>query len=125
MKNLIRKIYRCILLSLFFVVLVFFHSVNYGYAQKPKGWESAASAKLDYWVKKLSLPKGYLKGCEELVQNYQIGTTYTDYDDLKKKLLNEDLVKYYKKNAIKRSKYFLLENNFETIDRFLKKMLDV
>lgn len=70
------------------------------------------------------MPRGYLKGCEEMINKHRIGFTYTDYDDLKKKLSNEELMDYYKRNAVVKSKNFTLENNFKTIDKFLKQIRD-
>jgi len=66
------------------------------------------------------MPMGYLKGCEEIINKHQIGFTYTDYDELESKLSNEELIDYCRKNASVKSKSFTLENNFKTIDKFLK-----
>ena len=70
------------------------------------------------------MPGGYLKGCEEIINKHRIGCIYTDYDDLKNKLSNEELMDYYKRNAVVKSKNFTLENNFKTIDKFLKQIRD-
>ena len=69
------------------------------------------------------MPYGYLLGCEEIVSKNQTGFTYRNYDDLKDKLFNIDLMKYYRNNAIRNKKISTLENNFEKIDAFLKKCL--
>lgn len=66
------------------------------------------------------MPYGYLLGCEEIVSKNQTGFTYRNYDDLKDKLSNIDLMKYYRNNAIRNKKRCTLENNFEKIDAFLK-----
>ena len=66
------------------------------------------------------MPKGYLKGCEDIVNKNQIGFSYTNYKELYKKLINLDLMNEYKINAILKSKKFILENNFKKIDDFIK-----
>lgn len=70
------------------------------------------------------MPYGYLLGCEEIVDKNQTGFTYRNYDDLKEKLSNIDLMAYYRNNAIRNKKIYTLENNFEKIDGFLKKCLE-
>lgn len=70
----------------------------------------------------ITMPRGYLKGCEDILNENQIGFTYTDYDDLKNKLSNKELMNYYRRNAIVKSKKFNLEDNFEKIDKFLKQI---
>jgi len=66
------------------------------------------------------MPRGYLKGCEEILNKHQIGFTYAGYDDLKNKLNKNDLMDYYRNNAFVKSKFFTLENNFGRIDKFLR-----
>jgi hypothetical protein len=68
------------------------------------------------------MPRGHLKGCEEIINKHQIGFAYIDYDDLKNKLNKRDLMDYYRNNAVEKSGLFALENNFEKIDRFLKEI---
>jgi hypothetical protein len=68
----------------------------------------------------LVLPRGYLIGCEGIVNEHQIGFAYTSYDDLEKKLSDEQLIDQYKKNALEKSRSFFLEDNFAPIDRFLR-----
>jgi len=70
------------------------------------------------------MPRGYLKGCEEIVNEHQIGFAYIGYDDLKNKLSDEALMDYYRRNAVDKSKDFTLENNFEKFDEFLKHIRD-
>lgn len=70
------------------------------------------------------MPQGYLKGCEEIIDMNQIGFTYTNYDDLKNKLSNEELMNYYKKMAERNIENFTLEENFEKLDNFLKQTRD-
>jgi hypothetical protein len=67
------------------------------------------------------MPQGYLLGCEEILRKNQAGFTYKNYDDLKNKLLNINLMKYHRNEAIKNKKTFTLESNFEKLDAFLKK----
>jgi hypothetical protein len=69
------------------------------------------------------MPKGYLKGCEDIITRHQIGFTYVGYDDLKGKLNQIKLMDNYRHNAIAKSKLFTLEHNFEKIDGFLKDCL--
>jgi hypothetical protein len=68
----------------------------------------------------LVLPRGYLTGCEGIVNEHQIGFTYTSYDDLEKKLSDERLMGQCRKNAFEKSRGFFLENTFVPIDRFLR-----
>lgn len=68
------------------------------------------------------MPRGYFAGCEEIVIKHQIGFTYTDYDDLSNKLNNEELMHYYRRKAPEKSEKFTLENNFQKIDTFLKRI---
>lgn len=70
------------------------------------------------------LPKGYLKSCEDLVEEHQIGFAYTNFDELKKKLSNIELMNSFRRNAIEKSKNFTLENNFEKLHRFLTQIVD-
>ncbi len=71
------------------------------------------------------LHAGYLKGCEEILNKYQIGFTYTSYDDLKSKLKTPDLMNYYQHNAVAKANLFTLETNFKQIDTFLRKIAKV
>ena len=66
------------------------------------------------------MPFGYLKVCEDIINNYQTGFTYQGYDDLKNSLTNNNLMTMYQKNAVANSKKFNLENNFEILNRFLR-----
>jgi hypothetical protein len=68
------------------------------------------------------MPQGYMKSCEDIVNRHGIGFAYTNYDDLKNNLSNKDLMNYYQHNASEKSSIFTLENNFEKIDKFLKKI---
>jgi hypothetical protein len=68
------------------------------------------------------MPRGYLKSCEDIINEHQIGFAYVNYDDLKNKLDDKDLMNYYQHNAVAKSHIFTLENNFEKIDRFLRKI---
>jgi hypothetical protein len=70
------------------------------------------------------IPKGYLKGCEEVINKCQIGFEYENYANLSNKLSNESMLNYYQNNAIKNSKLFSLENNFMKMDKFLKRIID-
>jgi hypothetical protein len=70
------------------------------------------------------IPKGYLKGCEEIINKYQIGFEYENYADLENKLSNESVLNYYQNNAVKNSKLFSLENNFIKMDKFLKRIIE-
>ena len=70
------------------------------------------------------IPEGYLKGCEEVINKYQIGFEYENYANLSNKLSNESMLNYYQNNAIKNSKLFSLENNFMKMDKFLKRIID-
>lgn len=65
------------------------------------------------------MPKGYLLGCEEIVSKNQVGFTYGNYDDMRDKLSNIDLMEYYRIKAIKNRNVLSLENNFAKIDAFL------
>jgi len=71
------------------------------------------------------MPKGYLKGCEEIINKHQIGFTYTDYNDLKNKLNDTELMNYYRHNAAAKANLFTLEANFKKIDVFLRKIAKV
>lgn len=66
------------------------------------------------------VPRGYLKGCEEIINIHQIGFTYAGYDDLKNKLNDRNLMDYYKNNTVTKTEKFTLENNFAKFDGFLK-----
>jgi hypothetical protein len=68
------------------------------------------------------MPKGYLVGCEEIIIKHQIGFAYTDYEDMRNKLNNEELMDYYRRNAAAKSEKFYLENNFQKIDTFLRQI---
>jgi hypothetical protein len=68
------------------------------------------------------IPRGYLKSCEDIINKHQIGFAYVNYDELKNKLDDRDLMNYYQHNAAVKSNIFTLENNFEKIDRFLRRM---
>jgi hypothetical protein len=70
------------------------------------------------------VPKGYLKGCEEVLDKYQIGFTYENYDALKNKLSNKSYLSYYQDNAVEKAKSFSLEANFPRMDKFLKQMIE-
>jgi hypothetical protein len=70
------------------------------------------------------IPEGYLKGCEEIINKYQIGFEYKNYADLINKLSNESVLNYYQNNAIENTKLFSLENNFMKMDEFLKRVID-
>jgi hypothetical protein len=70
----------------------------------------------------LVLPRGYLIGCEGIVNEHQIGFTYSSYEDLESKLSNERLMDQCRKNAVEKSRGFCLENNFVPIDRFLREI---
>ncbi len=69
------------------------------------------------------LPEGYLQGCEDTINEYQIGFAYKDYLDLKNKLYDKSLLVNYRKNALKNPDVFSLENNFPKIDKFFKGIL--
>jgi len=70
------------------------------------------------------VPKGYLKGCEEIIDEYQIGFEYDSYANLRNKLSNENMLNYYRANALKNSKLFSLESNFVKMDKFLKRIIE-
>jgi hypothetical protein len=72
----------------------------------------------------IAIPEGYLKGCEEIINKYQIGFEYGNYTNLDNNLSNESMLNCYRNNAIKNSKLFSLENNFMKIDKFLKRIID-
>lgn len=68
------------------------------------------------------MPQGYLKSCEDIINRHQIGFAYANYDELENKLRNINLMDNYQHNAITKSNMFTLENNFEKIDKFIRKM---
>jgi hypothetical protein len=68
------------------------------------------------------MPRGYFDGCEEIITKHQIGFTYTNYKDLATKLNNRELMDEYRRNAVKESERFTLENNFGIIDTFIKEI---
>lgn len=70
------------------------------------------------------IPKGYLKGCEEVLDKHQIGFTYENYDALKNKLGNKSYLNYYQDNAVEKAKSFSLEANFPKMDKFLKQIIE-
>lgn len=72
------------------------------------------------------MKKGYYTSCEELIKEYEIGFTYTDHDDLKMKLLNEDLMSKLKKNALKHALdgTFVFQNNFKKYHEFFCDVVD-
>ena len=70
------------------------------------------------------IPKGYLNGCKEILEKYQIGFEYENYTDLRNKLSNKNMLTYFRGNATKNSKMLSLENNFKKMDKFLKSIVD-
>lgn len=70
------------------------------------------------------MPKGYLKSCESIVSNKQIGFAYATYDELKDRLYDRSLMDSYQNNAVKQSSAFTLERNFGKIDHFLRRVID-
>jgi hypothetical protein len=70
----------------------------------------------------LVMPQGYLKSCEDIINRHQTGFAYANCDELKKKLDSRDLMNAYQHNAIAKSNIFSLENNFEKIDEFLRRI---
>jgi hypothetical protein len=68
------------------------------------------------------MPKGYLKSCEDLVDRHHIGFAYANVNELKNRLDNRDLMNSYLQNAVAKSRIFTLENNFEKIDSFLRRI---
>jgi hypothetical protein len=68
------------------------------------------------------MPRSYLKSCEDIVKKHQIGFAYANYNELKNKLDDKDLMNYYQHNAVVSSNNFTLERNFEKIDRFFRKI---
>jgi hypothetical protein len=68
------------------------------------------------------MPKNCLKSCEDMINQHQIGFAYANYDELRNKLDDTDLMSSYEHNVVSKSNIFTLENNFEEIDRFLRKM---
>lgn len=54
--------------------------------------------------------KGLLTACEEFITENGIGEVFTDGIDLKKTLVNEDLMKKYRRNAAKNSERFVSDN---------------
>jgi hypothetical protein len=70
------------------------------------------------------IPRGYMKGCEEVVSQYQIGFAYDSYTDLRNKLTNENVLRHYQNVTIKNSKFFSLENNFAKMDNFLRRIIE-
>lgn len=68
----------------------------------------------------LVLPRGFLLGCEEMVNQHQIGFSYASYDDLKNKVHDDRLMDKLRRNAVEKSRGFCLENNFAPIDAFLR-----
>jgi hypothetical protein len=67
---------------------------------------------------------GYLKGCEEIIGKHQIGFAYKNYADLSNKLNNKSMLNSYQKNAVNNSRLFSLENNFNRMDKFLKRIIN-
>jgi hypothetical protein len=63
-------------------------------------------------------PQGCLKSCEDIINKHQIGFAYANYDELRNKLDDTDLMSSYQYNAVTKSNIFTLENNFEKIDKF-------
>jgi hypothetical protein len=70
------------------------------------------------------VPEGYLQGCEEIINKYQIGFVYQNYTDLKNKLSDKSLMNRYQENAIKNAYVFSIENNFIKMDKFLKRIIE-
>jgi len=70
------------------------------------------------------VPEGYLQGCEEIINKYEIGFAYKNYIDLKNKLYDKSLLNRYRENAIKNAHVFSLENNFIKMDKFLKRIIE-
>jgi len=68
------------------------------------------------------MPRGYLKSCEDIINEHQIGFAYASYDELKNRLYDRDLINTYQHNALAKSNIFTLESNFEKIDGFLRKI---
>lgn len=71
----------------------------------------------------LVMPQGYLESCEDIINRHQIGFAYANCDELKKKLDNRDLMSTYQHNAVAKSNVFSLENNFEKVDEFLRRIV--
>lgn len=65
-------------------------------------------------------PKGCLESCEDIINKHQIGFAYANYNELKNKLDDRDLMSSYEHNAVTKSNIFTLENNFEKIDKFFR-----
>jgi hypothetical protein len=65
-------------------------------------------------------PKGCLKSCEDIINKHQIGFAYANYDELRNKLDDTDLMCNYEHNIVTKSNIFTLENNFEKINKFFK-----
>ena len=69
------------------------------------------------------IPKGYMNGCEEIIDEYQIGFEYETYSDLNQKIRNKNMLNYYQNRASENSKVFSLEKNFLKIADFLKRII--
>jgi hypothetical protein len=70
------------------------------------------------------VPSGYLKGCEEIIRRHQIGFAFKSYADLSNKLNNKNVLNSCANNAISNSSLFSLENNFNRMDKFLKRIIN-
>jgi len=70
----------------------------------------------------IALPRGYFKSCEDIVNRHQIGFAYLNCDELKNKLNNRDLMDDYRHNTRAKSHIFTLEDNFDKIDKFLRRV---
>ena len=70
------------------------------------------------------VPEGYLKGCEDVIEEHNIGFAYKSYSELSNKLYDKKVLNLCQNNSVNNSKFFSLESNFGKIDKFIKRIIN-